>query len=155
MKKKTEDEKTRGCGESMRVQSSDNCPDLGNHDVTMAEKWAKPAATHTPTPWKYSQNPNPITGGFLIDAEKYLTAFGGGKKEQVEIEIGHVLQETDAAFIVRAVNAHEALLAVLKDINRFFENGKTASPSALYGDAKNPITLAQAVTRAIQNAEGK
>lgn len=40
----------RGCGESMRVRSSDNCPDLAHHDMTMDEKWAKPQ--HTPGPWK-------------------------------------------------------------------------------------------------------
>lgn len=51
---------------------------------------------HTPTPWRIGYNPRAIY------------------KAHTHFKIGEAIEETDAAFIVTAVNAHAEMLAMLK-----------------------------------------
>lgn len=54
---------------------------------------------HTPTPWYEINN----------------VLFGPSGKA---VDIGHVYRTTDAAFIVRACNAHDSLVAALEGVIR-------------------------------------
>ena len=91
------------CGQHINA-NSDNCTDLARHTITEYE--ANQLKTqHTPTPWA-------VNG---IENKRYR--IDSLSTERVGIDflanpIGHILKEEDAAFIVRAVNSHEALIKV-------------------------------------------
>lgn len=50
-------------------------------------------------------------------------------------------------------NAAPEMLALLKFMAEYFEKGNRPSPSALWGDGDNPVTLKQAVNQVIAKAE--
>lgn len=97
---------------------------------------------HTPTPWK------PVKDGAL---DRMIVDSKGST-------IAHVLSETtinkDAAFIVRAVNAHEELMAIVKAIAESFNAGA----SQVYAEALAPHTddetLKTWINKAIAKASG-
>lgn len=65
---------------------------------------------HTPTPWTVHQvETYQIHGQFINGESKCL---------------GKIREEADAAFIVCAVNSHEALIAVLNEAKHFASTGK-------------------------------
>lgn len=66
-----------------------------------------------------------------------------------------VRKEEDAAFIVKAVNAHEEMLELLKFFNERFDGSNRVSGSALWNNETDLVTIAQAVKQAIARAEGK
>ena len=104
---------------------------------------------HTPTPWNYS-------------IEKVTTSNTSGNNRKVLIGIGNTficsLRNTvptntpteypeqaikDAEFIVRAVNAHDELVAILKGILVCDENRKIELPNYLYNDIKKALAKAE------------
>lgn len=69
-------------------------------------------ATHTPTPLEYKKVKDK-NGDFFIIQRTRGTAVG-----PIEV-IAKVFFEDDAAFIVKAVNSHEALLAACKTVEMY------------------------------------
>lgn len=61
----------------------------------------EPKTTHTPTPWKLNA---PVNNEIVSD-------YGGA-----DISVAEGLLPHDAAFIVRAVNAHEGLISMCKGL---------------------------------------
>ncbi len=104
--------------------------------------------THTVTPWIAE-----LSTIYSLPLQK--------EKEENDAEwtdgsiVCSVINKADAAFIVRAVNAHEELLSLLKNINEFLSEGMSLSPNALIDDCEEAETFAQAVKQAIAKAEGK
>lgn len=104
-------------------------------------------AKHTKTPWDLvPQN----------DGSSILARFHEDRSKGFRI-VGHILLRKDsqvedaanAAFIVRAVNAHDDLVKALKAINDFWsdvaenqKSGACLSPSALLLDNDTPIAVA-------------
>ena len=86
-------------------------------------------ATHTPTPWKYQWG---------IAGETFTLI----RNEHDHAPYIHVRERNDAAFIVRAVNAHQELLEVVKLVRRM----------AL---VKGQTELGRRCDEAIAKAEGK
>lgn len=112
--------------------------------------------THTPTLWK--QTGRKVSGG-----EYQTEAIGvslSGKTSEPHMVTAHEVMftlrhEADAAFICRAVNAHSELVSLLKHINEFLSEGMSLNPGALIDDCEEAKTFAEAVKKAIANAEGK
>lgn len=89
---------------------------------------------HTPTPWKYDGSDGIYIEG--ITGGKYYVVGG--------------IQDKDAAFIVLAVNSHDALVKALDDTLEFLErnsgrwdgiNGR--HPNAVAEDARAALRLAR------------
>lgn len=106
---------------------------------------------HTPTPWKFTHHTN-IGGDQMarIDDEKGIFLAGVSDMNLID----HSLRDANAAFIVRAVNAHEELLEAAKLASKIAENwihdqldGTSGLKSALEG--------LESVRKAISKAEGK
>lgn len=64
---------------------------------------------HTPTPWKVAESGTWIGGTDNVNSFK-----AGFLQEIAELRDHHGRGRANAAFIVRAVNAHEELLVILK-----------------------------------------
>ncbi len=75
---------------------------MSHPDPLPSRMTPKPAA-HTPTPW-------------TIDARGSVTS--EDKQNVIMIQPSFALDFNDAAFIVRAVNSHEEMLSVLKEIKK-------------------------------------
>ncbi len=90
----------------------------------------KPEATHTPTPWKFES----ASTSFTNRGSEQLLWNGDG------MAIGRAVNPTQATFIVRAVNAHEELLAMLKVA---LENLDDKSGGSLSLDIKEAIAKAE------------
>ena len=69
----------------------------------------KTKAKHTPTPWKVEEEKISVGKGRLIS----IKGANGFSLAVVGVE-DYPLMEQDAAFIVRAVNSHDELLALAK-----------------------------------------
>lgn len=77
--------------------------------------------THTPTPWRYCKtNGSPTSGQHMIAGSK-----PGYLAEIRDCGSGDV--SANAAFIVRACNAHDELVAALRDIARTDRTTKTSA----------------------------
>lgn len=91
----------------------------------------KTKTQHTPTPWKF-QGENIVNGSrdgnFAIFAKGEVIATAVGK--------------ADAAFIVRAVNSHEALLGLLKQVLNHTNVGEVCG-GALFVSIKEAIAQAE------------
>lgn len=87
--------------------------------------------THTPTPWK-------------LDDTRPMVYVMGADGETIASFDRRSIEEANAAFIVRAVNAHEELLFACKE-----------AADAIYGwdEPDNPIL--PLLKKAIDNVEGK
>ena len=99
----------------------------------------KKPAPHTPTPWRVVLAPCQI-----VD-DKNLIADLNGKG----FEIGEEEKYANAAFIVRAVNAHHELVEALKRIAD--EAVKTGTTE----DGRSLESIAEIAFRAIAKAEGR
>lgn len=79
-------------------------------------------AAHTPTPWKQGRRQTVVADTVPADAEHasghQAEEYYGGKFLIAE----SIWRAADAAFIVRAVNNHAALLGALKEIVVFVTN---------------------------------
>lgn len=104
---------------------------------------------HTPTPWELEhvwedQNRALIRGKYLRVIVDRAEDFGNAK--------------TDAEFIVRAVNSHEALLECAKmflDFDRLAQEGKPVPYDYLMEKAKETIAQAEGLNEQRESAEGK
>lgn len=85
---------------------------------------------HTPTPWRIEQHPNPKMGFGIYGNERspisavYLFPSG-------ETEICNYLTEANAELIVRAVNAHDDLVAALEKLTKIWSD---YSSQEMYGE---------------------
>ena len=107
------------------------------------------ATDHTPTPWDYTmvgQNEKQV----LIRADKWMVLHGEACASATKEEA-----KNDAAFIVRAVNSHEALLKLAKLVSNTIEDAGDNEING--GDLVDFFThqLAPMAKRAIAQAEGK
>lgn len=103
---------------------------------------------HTPTPWKVQKARSlyATTPSWTVETED-------GKNTPVSA----ILKETDAAFIVRAVNCHEELLKALQncvlDLEREYitpdSDGYTLAPDSVYWEKM------KLYKQAIAKTEGK
>lgn len=67
-------------------------------------------ATHTPTPWKVAlRKDNRVPNRIVTETPVYPGAVNPA-------EIARVVERNDCAFIVRACNAHDELVAALKTL---------------------------------------
>lgn len=91
-------------------------------------------AKHTPTPWK---------SGYM---EMIL--------DQNDKRVASVFNLADAAFIVRAVNSHEAMLEALKETSKLFaELRRTMDDGHWFADDLD--TIGRLSRNAIARAEGR
>lgn len=104
----------RGCGESLKVRSSDHCPDLEKHDYDVGIEPVK--QKHTPTPWRLETDYHPDASSFVILAPDKQSGENviatcideDGLQNAVEAE-------ANAAFIVKAVNGMDAIIRLLDE----------------------------------------
>lgn len=68
----------------------------------------KPQTQHTQTPWSYGQV-------FGLNPDPNYWEIRGGRLNEGGFCISGIISEANAAFIVRAVNAHEELTGALSD----------------------------------------
>ena len=95
----------------------------------------KTQPTHTPTPWK-TMPLNPFI-------------FSGDEPEELavcrtDIKLPPERNDANAAYIVRAVNAHEELIATLKEVSKHATDLN-----------KNDPWIMERIYKAISRAEGK
>ncbi len=92
---------------------------------------------HTPTPWHTEQASD---GHFMIHETE-------GKSGVHEISLAHVKEERNAAFIVRAVNAHEELLAtcqaLISELRWTSKNGQFPGMDKVIAEADKAIAKAE------------
>jgi hypothetical protein len=91
---------------------------------------------HTPTPWRAETNPF-------------------GKPFVVGVNFENVIPTgcvgiTDAAHIVRCVNAHDELVAALDEMVAMFGNGGPSAAQLIYGDNMAAIDRARAALVKVQ-----
>lgn len=89
----------------------------------------KTQTQHTPTPWKLKTDDH-LDGTSIYSNEIYITSLeGDDNPHQQKLGFRPVEeQKANAAFIVRAVNSHEALLDALKTAReRFVREGMTTA----------------------------
>lgn len=97
-------------------------------------------AKHTPTPWKVGPHTVILSneGGYPTAIADIAIPIRGKGADYAE-------QQANAAFIVRAVNAHEELLALLKEVHEYGAHGAK--------DLEAPIIASCKYCRAIAKAE--
>lgn len=91
--------------------------------------------SHTPTPWH-------INGEAIESDHKWVASAGSNGINDEDEDM------VNAAFIVRAVNSHEALLQAAKAIQAWFDNEADAG-------RETPTLLDVNLSKAIAQAEGK
>lgn len=103
------------------------------HGLTMKTK----PVTHTPTPWKLYKGANSTLAPSIgTDFDEIAPMFGSSREDYA-----------NAAFIVRAVNAHEELVKISRDL--MFSVQRLANGETLYSQ------LLKDAAKAIAKAEGK
>lgn len=100
---------------------------------------------HTPTPWNFgttAPHQRIILGGdnrrYICNVQIHQTPRANGLLDEDE-------REANAAFIVRACNAHDELLAVCKEIE---------DASVYWSEYDVPLGILHRLRAAIANAEG-
>jgi len=101
---------------------------------------------HTPTPWKELAGMNSGLDSGIFSIREWDEKYRG--EEDSEQAIAE--SEANAAFIVRAVNSHEALLSALKRMLQF-SDGRMATGSRLLAESM----LADEISDLIEQVEGK
>lgn len=94
--------------------------------------------TPTPTPWRVIPPTGNFTNYTLVNTKK-------GEPFRQGDEIADVFDDGSAAYIVRAVNAHEKLLQIAKTFQRYLANQK----------GHNCYKLCDDIAQALAQAEGK
>lgn len=141
-KKKLADGRCAACGRSSLAESKRD-----------ADAWDRAARTkHTPTPWKQKGR---VVRGPERDVETIGISLSGStsnlRKVKMESAVGSCFTEEDAAFIVRAVNAHEEMLEALCLVDAHFEAhfGKLNwEDSEICADVRRAIAKAEGGPRA-------
>lgn len=102
---------------------------------------------HTPTPWVVKETVKSFTtgAGSVEMGEIWL--------EDGSLRIATSLLRKDAAFIVKAVNAHEDYERIILALKEWARTGKAVSMSALMPDSDQ--TIGEAIIVANARAEGK
>ena len=109
---------------------------------------------HTPTPWDITRSRGPVDGEYDFG----ITAEIGGRTEVIAEAFGWVSEihkspaEANAAFIVRAVNAHEAVVEVLEELHAMVWG---ECPSLLNEDSGGNARLDGAIRAALALAKGE
>jgi hypothetical protein len=112
---------------------------------------------HTPTPWQVTEDPmaegQPLTLVIPASAknplhEKWIALCWERDEVQDEDLPGRVEAEANAAFIVRAVNAHDELVEALCEIEKRLAVAVQRNPRKIYSEA---FEIAQA---ALAKAKG-
>jgi len=101
------------------------------------------SAQHTPTPWKaVRENAHP-TGGALLGV--FVDRADGSCIAETFSNCGQSDAEcrANAAFIVRACNAHDALVAALSDLEDIFD-GQEDCDDGVPNDAMRAMTIIRA-----------
>jgi hypothetical protein len=98
---------------------------------------------HTPMPWEAHE-----------DWDKTVELFGGDPPDKFK-NITHILSWEDAAFIVRAVNAHEALIEAMRSAIRALEAVNDYPVQNCSGHTSTMDCVADDLKQAIAKAEGK
>jgi hypothetical protein len=112
-------------------------------DVFVCREHVHP--THTPTPWQLVTSGNGM-GRILTDCDQECLGTGVTHEHSMQIaELGI----KDAAFIVRAVNAHEEMLESLRECADILNGTQEA-----YDNEETKLALKDAYD-AIAQAEGK
>lgn len=132
--------------EYAKKQHNEDCLDANDDTSVLKGKCICPKSQHTPTPWDYhlGRGKNPrfhiqTTAGYQIVMTPEVSQNG----------IEASAQEANAAFIVRAVNSHEAMLSALKRMLNAYEADKK------HGIAFGNDNAADQAREAIAAAEGK
>lgn len=82
---------------------------------------APKVAASTPTPWRVSSTPNTLR----VRGHKFTSWYGIAPNDGPELAIlpaGACIQADNAALIVRAVNAHAALVELAERVAEHFAN---------------------------------
>ncbi len=106
---------------------------------THIEKGAS-VPTHAPTPWAQMKPQAPTTIQQGIYPHR---------------PIGRTIEIEDAAFIVRAVNAHDELLAIVKAIAESFNAGANKVYAEALAPHTDDETLMSWINKVIAKVEGK
>jgi hypothetical protein len=107
------------------------------------------SAQHSPFPWSINRE------GRIDDADGEFVTFVSLQRGYVSSRKSDPIAEANAAFIVRAVNAHDELVAALRDCQRLF---KEALPRFDWGRSAldaNAIALLNEVPMAVRAALAK
>lgn len=134
----------------MKKKSGKGIPMSNMHDLDklMGGSWGHgeglkaPQPTHTPTPWVYDKRNGEILGD---DAGQYVI-----RDLRVDADVLAVRQQNDASFIVRAVNSHEALLEIVKELRYIIQNHGDLQ----LGPQGRHATLERRVLAVIAQADG-
>lgn len=100
----------------------------------------KPQPTHTPTPWNW-------------DSSKTIRLGTPLKYEVASLGLSREVAEANAAFIVRAVNAHEELVSFIRSLDFGNECGCPFTKSVMHDDDCHQIALEKRRDEAIAKAE--
>lgn len=118
-----------------------------------------PQPTHTPTPWRVSENIIEIRT-FVKDVLDSRGIPTGVLIEEVDRElstpnaVAHA--DANAAFIVCAVNSHEELLEALKEAQKLISTARQYFPKSMRNSDKFSLeNTCAAIGNAIAKAEGR
>jgi hypothetical protein len=110
-----------GCKKGIERDNCPSCEGTGNVIDFAAIRSANmtPQPTHTPLPWKSSKREDGFTD---ILNSRAMNGLG-----EYDVCIARLSNSANAAFIVRAVNAHQELLSIAHHFVEYIENhgGKT------------------------------
>jgi len=101
----------------------------------------KEQVMHTPTPWQV----------FITHGTVDHIGTRGRKVAAFPWDGEHELDIANAEFIARAVNCHEDLLTLARDVRDWYENSGNADP---HQKSKGSVELWHAAKAAIAKAEG-
>ncbi len=82
---------------------------------------------HTPTPWRHARAVSGHQAIYDADGKELLVRFGEGQDEFWKQPKN---AKANAAFVVRAVNAHDGLVAALKNVAMDMESMRQDAQSA-------------------------
>jgi hypothetical protein len=94
---------------------------------------------HTSTPWRIERETSNIIAGIDNKEIRVLTVNGAVDDEKIDL--------ANAAFIVRAVNAHGELVQALREIESMAEDNRY--------NIESHAEIKQVASRAIDKAEGR
>jgi dienelactone hydrolase len=102
--------------------------------------------SHTPTPWRTEKLPHIERGHEDVPRFRLWS----GKTPVID---GFILDEQDAAFIVRAVNSHDRLVEALRLVRSIIVDGAPHGFNPLEGDWAERLYASQAATaKALRDA---
>ncbi len=154
--KKRKEKDARLCGEPVEVRDSDNCPDLDKHDYFESDlvpgtnklKHMQTVAEALMLPW--------VTGDSTPDDEEGDNALNIYDEDSGGNLIAECINPETADYIVRAVNAHEAMLEALKEAEKIIRVARQYFPKSTRNSDKFSLeNTCAAIGSAIHKAEGR